>query len=52
MLNTIESQRRIVSELGALQTQLDTLKCLQTEKAAELDALLPSIFDRAFKGEW
>jgi len=27
------------------------LKCLQAETAAELDALLPSILDRAFKGE-
>jgi hypothetical protein len=30
---------------------LDTLKRLQAETAAELDALFPSILDRAFKGE-
>ena len=30
---------------------VETLKRLQTETAAELDALLPAILDRAFKGE-
>jgi type I restriction enzyme S subunit len=35
----------------ALQTQVDALKRLQAETAAELDALLPSLLDRAFKGE-
>lgn len=44
-------QRRIVEELDVLQAELDTLKRLQAETAAELDALLPSILDRAFKGE-
>lgn len=44
-------QRRIVSELDALQAEVDRLKALQAETAAELDALLPAIFDRAFKGE-
>jgi type I restriction enzyme S subunit len=34
-----------------LQAKVDALKKLQTETAAELDALLPSIVDRAFKGE-
>jgi type I restriction enzyme S subunit len=31
--------------------QVDALKKRQTETAAELDALLPSILDKAFKGE-
>ena len=44
-------QYRILSELDALQSQVDALKKLQTETAAELDALLPSILDKAFKGE-
>jgi type I restriction enzyme, S subunit len=44
-------QRRIVAELDALHTKVDALKCLQTETAAEFDALLPAILDRAFKGE-
>jgi type I restriction enzyme, S subunit len=44
-------QRRIVAELDALQAEVDALKRLQAETAAELDALLPSILDNAFKGE-
>jgi type I restriction enzyme, S subunit len=44
-------QRRIVAELDAVQAQLDALKNLQSETAVELNALLPSIFDKAFKGE-
>ncbi len=47
----IEQQRRIVAELDALQAEVDALKRLQSETAAELDALLPAILDRAFKGE-
>jgi type I restriction enzyme S subunit len=35
----------------AVFSRLNTLKHLQTETAAELDALLPAILDRAFKGE-
>ena len=31
--------------------QMNAVKNLQAETAAELDALLPSILDRAFKGE-
>jgi type I restriction enzyme S subunit len=40
-----------VSELDALQTEVDGLKRLQAETAAELDALLPAVLDRAFRGE-
>ncbi|MBN8459383.1 MAG: restriction endonuclease subunit S [Verrucomicrobia bacterium] len=47
----LPEQRRIVAELDALQAQVDGLKRLQSETAAELDALLPAILDRAFKGE-
>jgi type I restriction enzyme, S subunit len=43
-------QRRIVAYLDGLQAKVDALKRLQAETAAELDALLPSILDRAFKG--
>ena len=35
----------------ALQAEVDALKRLQAETAAELAALLPAILDRAFKGE-
>lgn len=44
-------QRRIVAELDALQAEVDALKRLQSVTAAELDALLPAVLDRAFKGE-
>jgi len=33
------------------QAELDALKCLPAETAAELDALLPAIHDKAFTGE-
>ena len=46
----LSEQRQIVAELDALQAKVDELKRLQAETAAELDALLPSILDRAFKG--
>ena len=45
------AQRRIVAELDGLQAKMDELKRLQAETAAELDALLPSILDRAFRGQ-
>jgi len=35
----------------ALRAKVDELKRLQVETQAELVALLPSILDRAFKGE-
>jgi len=48
-LPPLPEQRRIVAELDALQAEVDALKRLQSETAAELDALLPAILDRAFK---
>ena len=57
---SLPEQRRIVAELDALQAEVDALKRLQAETAAELDALLPALLpsspgfaatsDRAFKG--
>lgn len=47
----LPEQRRIVAELDTVQAEVDSLKCLQAETAAELDALLPAILDQAFKGE-
>jgi restriction endonuclease S subunit len=47
----LPEQRRIVAELDALQAQVGALKRLQAETAAQLDALLPSVLDKAFKGE-
>ncbi len=34
-----------------VRAEVDALKRLQTETAAELDAMLPAILDRAFRGE-
>jgi type I restriction enzyme S subunit len=47
----LREQRRIVAELEALQAKVGALKALQAETAAELDAFLPSILDKAFKGD-
>jgi len=38
-------------KLAKVKTKADAQKKLQSETAAELDALLPSILDKAFKGE-
>ena len=43
--------RKTQMTLRKVRAEVDTLKRLQTETAAELDALLPSILDKAFKGE-
>ena len=47
----LNEQCSIVAYLNGLQTKLDALKRHQAETAAELDALMPSILDRAFRGE-
>lgn len=44
---TVDQQRNLLPSLHLL----DALKRLQAETAAELDALLPSILDKAFRGE-
>jgi restriction endonuclease S subunit len=50
-LPPLDEQQQIVAELDTLQSEVDSLKRLQAETATELDALLPAILDRAFKGE-
>ena len=47
----LHEQHRIVAELDILRAEVDNLKHLQAETSAELNALLPAILDRAFKGE-
>jgi type I restriction enzyme S subunit len=47
----IHEQRQTVDALETLQAQVYALKRLQAESTAELDALLPSILNQAFKGE-
>jgi type I restriction enzyme S subunit len=46
----LSEQERIVTHLDNMQARADMLKRLQAETAEELDALLPSILDKAFKG--
>jgi len=47
----VDEQRRIVAYLDSLQAQVDDLTALQDTAQAELDALLPSVLDQAFRGE-
>ena len=47
----IPQQWQIVAELDTLRAEVDALQRLQGETAAQFDALLPSILDKAFKGE-
>jgi len=49
-LPTVSEQRQIVAYLDDLQAKADVLKRLQAETAAEIDAMLPSILDKAFRG--
>lgn len=44
---TIDQQKKALEAFS----KLDAVKRLQSQTAAELDALLPSILDKAFKGE-
>lgn len=48
---SLVQQQLIVSYLDDLQAKVDAVKRLQTETQVELDALLPSVLDRAFRGE-
>lgn len=56
--NDFLAYRMPLPPMGVQQTlrqvkgQMDAMKKLQAETAAELDALLPSILDKAFKGEF
>ena len=50
-LAPVSEQRRIVAYLDDLQTQVGELTALQNATQQELDALLPSVLDRAFRGE-
>jgi type I restriction enzyme, S subunit len=50
-LRPLPEQERIVAHLDRVTAKVDALKQLQAETAAELDALLPSVLDKAFRGE-
>ena len=46
-----EFMKHIVANLDSGQARLTSLRELQSETQKELDALLPSVLDMAFKGE-
>jgi len=47
----LNEQQRILDYLESLGNKVKELLRLQVETSVELDALIPSILDRAFKGE-
>jgi len=47
----LAEQENIVSFFDTLQAKVNMLKELQTQTIVELEALRPSIFDKAFRGE-
>ena len=47
----IEAQRSIVDNIDSLSRELAELNRIQTLSVVEIDALMPAILDRAFKGE-
>ena len=48
---SLQVQRATVASLNRQQGRLDSIKHQQAHTGAELNALLPSILDRAFRGE-
>jgi type I restriction enzyme, S subunit len=51
VLPSLRDQACIVADLDALQAKVRAVNALQSETATELDAMLPAILDKAFKGE-
>jgi type I restriction enzyme S subunit len=51
VLPPLEEQRRLVVYLDDFSAKGELIKSHQKTSAAELDALLPSILDKAFRGE-
>jgi type I restriction enzyme, S subunit len=48
---SLSEQRRIIAYLDDMQRRLDTLEQIQFQTTTDFDLLLPSILDKAFKGE-
>lgn len=48
---SLSVQQQIVAGLDKLQSVVNELTSFQADTSAELDALLPSVLDKAFKGE-
>ena len=47
----LTEQRRIVTELDSLQSEVDSLRVFQAETEMELRALMPSIVSTTFTGQ-
>lgn len=50
-LPPLAEQQRIVGYLNSIKANAYSLKQLQAASAVELDALLPTVLARAFRGE-
>ncbi len=50
-LPPLDEQRQMVAYLDGLQAKVNALRELQSTSGEELSALMPSILDKAFKGE-
>lgn len=50
-LLSLEQQREVVAHLDAMNSKAQVLTKLQKRTSQELDALLPSILGKAFKGD-
>ncbi len=50
-LPSIPEQHKVTGYLNHFQAKVDSLKQLQAQTRGELDALLPSVLDKAFRGE-
>ena len=48
----LQDQQRIVNHLDVLRHRIEAMKKLQAKATAELDALLPSVLDKAFRGSY
>lgn len=49
LLPSLADQRRIMTEVNALQDEVERLKLLHAETASDLDALFPAVIEDAFK---
>jgi type I restriction enzyme, S subunit len=48
---SLQEQHQVVAYLDGLQAKVNALRELQAESGKELPALMPSVLDKAFKGE-
>ncbi len=50
-LPSLDEQRRIAAYLDSLEAKADAIRAAQLETQRELDALMPAVLDRAFRGK-